>query len=361
MQACQRRCNNSIGSTLAEAARLCVISRSEIGHSVIRRSLISRLLVSIAMVACPAIFTVHAAEPARYPTKPIRLVVPQQAGSSNDTLSRVMAIFLGDALGQQVVVDNRPGAGGVIGMEIAAAALPDGYTLLSMATAQIISAHLQKNLAYDTFRDFAPISQFGVTYNVLITHPSISVASAKDFVALAKSRPGQINMASAGPGSQSHLAGTMFSLVSGINVLHVPYKGAGASISAVLGNESQFSVTPLPATVGHIKSGRLKALALSSRKRSQNQPEIPTFNEQGINFESSGWNGLIAQHATPKPVLDRLYVALEKVMASPAFREQMARQGAEVVASSPQEFAQFIRKEFNLYGPVVKAANLKAD
>jgi tripartite-type tricarboxylate transporter receptor subunit TctC len=325
------------------------------------RLMATRLSASVAMMVCTAFFAAYAAEPARYPVKPIRLVVPQQAGSSNDTLSRVMAIFLGESLGQQVVVDNRPGAGGVIGMEIAAAALPDGYTLLSMATAQVISPHLQKNLAYDTFKDFAPISQFGITYNVLITHPSVNAAGAKDFVALAKSRPGQINMASAGPGSQSHLAGVMFSLISGINVLHVPYKGAGASISAVLGNESQFSVTPLPATVGHIKSGRLKALALSSKKRSQNLPEIPTFSEQGINFESSGWNGLIAQHATPKPVLDRLYVALGKVVTAPAFREQMARQGAEVIASNPQEFAQFIRKEFDLYGPVVKAANLKAD
>lgn len=329
--------------------------------SVTGRIMSGQLVVAIAMAAYPLIFNVHAAEPLRYPSKPIRLVVPQQAGSSNDTLSRVMANFLGESLGQQVVVDNRPGAGGVIGMEIAAAALPDGHTLLSMATAQVISPHLQKNLSYDTLRDFAPISQFGVTYNVLITHPSVAAASAKDFVALARSRPGQINMASAGPGSQSHLAGTMFSLVSGINVLHVPYKGAGASISAVLGNESQFSVTPLPATVGHIKAGRLKALALSSKKRSQNLPEIPTFTEQGINFESSGWNGLVAQQATPKPVLNQIYLALDKVMATPGFREQMGRQGAEVLASNPQEFAQFIRKEFNLYGPVVKAANLKAD
>lgn len=351
MQPFRKLFNNSTGSALS----------GRTVPSVTSRIMGSQLVAAIAMAACPLIFNVHAAEPLRYPAKPIRLIVPQQAGSSNDTLSRAMAGFLGDALAQQVVVDNRPGAGGVIGMEIAAAALPDGYTLLSMATAQIISAHLHKNLAYDTFRDFAPVSQFGVTYNVLITHPSVSATNARNFVSLAKARPGQINMASAGPGSQSHLAGTMFSLATGINVLHVPYKGAGASISAVLGNESQFSVTPLPATVGHIKSGRLKALALSSKKRSQNQPEIPTFNEQGINFESSGWNGLIAQHATPKPVLDRLYQALDKVMATPAFREQMGRQGAEVLASNPQEFAQFIRKEFNLYGPVVKAANLKAD
>ncbi len=302
----------------------------------------------------------HTAEPTRYPTKPIRLIVPQQAGSSNDTLSRVMANFLGELLGQQVVVDNRPGVGGVIGMEIGAAAVPDGYTLVSMATAQVISPHLQKNLSYDTFRDFAPISLFGITYNVFIAHPSLPAASAKDFVALARSKPGQINMASAGPGSQSHLAGVMFSLVSGINVLHVPYKGASASISAVLGNESQFSVTPLPATVGHIKSGRLKALALSSKRRSADLPDMPTFIEQGFNFESSGWNGLIAQRAVPRPALDRIYTTLTKVATTQAFKEQMARQGAEVVISEPQAFAQFIRREFDLFGPAVKAANLKA-
>jgi tripartite-type tricarboxylate transporter receptor subunit TctC len=314
-------------------------------------------LAAAMVLMCPA---AGAATATQYPNKPIRLIVPQQAGSSNDTLSRVMANFLGEALGQQVVVDNRAGVGGIIGMEIGATAVPDGYTLIAMATAQVISPHLQRKLAYDTFRDFAPISLFGSTANVFVAHPSLAAANPKEFVALAKSRPGQINMASAGPGSQSHLAGVMFSLLSGINVLHVPYKGAGASVSAVLGNEAQFSVTPLPATVGHIKSGRLKALALSARKRAQDLPEIPTFIEQGFNFESSGWNGLIAPRAVPKPVLDLLHTTLSKVAATPAFREQMTRQGAEVVVNTPQEFAQFIRREFDWFGPAVKAANLTA-
>ena len=316
-------------------------------------------LAAMAFLLCPAAGA-GAATPTQYPTKPIRLIVPQQAGSSNDTLSRVMGNFLGEALGQQVVVDNRAGVGGIIGMEIGATAVPDGHTLISMATAQVIAPHLQHKLAYDTFRDFAPISLFGITYNVFVAHPSLPAANPKDFVALAKSRPGQINMASAGPGSQSHLAGVMFSQVSGISVLHVPYKGAGASVSAVLGNEAQFSVTPLPATVGHIKSGRLKALALSARKRAQDLPDIPTFIEQGFPFESSGWNGLIAPRAVPKSVLDQLHATLGKVTATPAFREQMTRQGAEVIVNTPQEFAQFIRKEFDLFGPAVKAANLKA-
>ncbi len=314
-------------------------------------------LAAMAFLLSPA---AGAATPSQYPTKPIRLIVPQQAGSSNDTLSRVMANFLGDALGQQVVVDNRAGVGGIIGMEIGASAVPDGYTLISMATAQVIAPHLQRKLAYDTFRDFAPVSLFGITYNVFIAHPSLPAANPKEFVALAKSRAGQLNMASAGPGSQSHLAGVLFSQVSGINVLHVPYKGAGASVTAVLGNEAQFSVTPLPATVGHIQSRRVKALALSARKRAQELPEIPTFIEQGFNFESSGWNGLIAPRAVPKSVFDRLHATLGMVAAMPAFREQMTRQGAEVLVNTPQEFAQFIRKEFDLFGPAVKAANLKA-
>lgn len=320
----------------------------------------TRIFTAIAVGATYLVPAVHAAETARYPIKPIRLIVPQQAGSSNDTLSRVMGNFLGESLGQQVVVDNRPGVGGIIGMEIGAAAVPDGHTLIAMATAQVISPHLQKNLPYDTFRDFAPISLFGITYNVFIAHPSLAAANAKDFIALAKAKPGQINMASAGPGSQSHLAGVMFSMVAGINVLHVPYKGAGASVTAVLANESQFSVTPLPATVGHIKSGRLKALALSAKKRLPDMPGIPTFAEQGVNFESSGWNGLIAPRATPKPVLDQLVAVVSKVATTQAFKDQMARQGAEVMINTPQEFAQFIRKEFELFAPVVKAANLKA-
>ncbi len=317
----------------------------------------SLALAALASLLCPV---AGAATVTPYPAKPIRLIVPQQAGSSNDTLSRVMANFLGDALGQQVVVDNRAGVGGIIGMEIGASAVPDGHTLISMATAQVIAPHLQRKLAYDTFRDFSPISLFGITYNVFIAHPSLPAANPKEFVALAKSRTGQINMASAGPGSQSHLAGVLFSQLSGINVLHVPYKGAGASITAVLGNEAQFSVTPLPATVGHIKSGRLKALALSARKRAQDLPEIPTFIEQGFNFESSGWNGLIAPRAVSRPVLDLLHATLGKVAATPAFREQMTRQGAEVIVNTPQKFGQFIRREFDLFGPAVKAANLKA-
>lgn len=324
--------------------------------------MLSRPIAVLAALLLPALTLPAAAADTRpYPSKPVRLIVPQQAGSSNDTLSRVMAASLGDALGHQVVVDNRAGVGGIIGMEIAATAVPDGYTLVAMATAQVISPHLQKKLSYDTFRDFIPISLFGVTYNVFIAHPTLPAANVKEFIALAKSRPGQINMASAGVGSQSHLAGVMFSLVAGINALHVPYKGAGASVAAVLGNESQFSVTPIPATVGHIKSGRLKALALSSKQRSPTAPEIPTFVEQGVNFESSGWNGLIAPKNTPKPVIDRLYATLHKVAASPAFREQMARQGAEVVTSSQAEFTAFIRREFDAFGPAVKAANLKAE
>ncbi len=313
--------------------------------------------VAILVAAVPLFATAAHA----YPTRPVRLIVPQQAGSSNDTLSRVLANALGDALGQQVVVDNRAGVGGIIGMEIAATAVPDGHTLAAMATAQVISPHLQKKLAYDTFRDFAPITLFGITYNVFVAHPSLPATGVKEFIALARAKPGQINMASAGPGSQSHLAGVMFSLAAGINVLHVPYKGAGASVGAVLANESQFSVTPIPATVGHIKSGRLKAIALSSKKRSPTAPDIPTFVEQGVNFESSGWNGLVAPKNTPKPVLDRLHAVVHKIAATPAFREQMARQGAEVLISSPQDFGQFIRREFELFGPAVKAANLKAD
>ena len=319
-----------------------------------------RMLAALAAAAPLMLAAAHAADTAQYPTKPIRLIVPQQAGSSNDTLSRVVTNQLGEALGQQMVVDNRAGVGGIIGMEIGAAAVPDGYTLVSMATAQVISPYLQKKLAYDTLKDFAPISLYGITYNALIAHPSVPAANVKDFVALAKAKPGTLNMASAGPGSQSHLAGVMFSLATGINVLHVPYKGAGASVGAVFANESQFAVTPLPSTVGHIKSGRLKALALSSKKRSPSAPEIPTFIEQGFNFESSGWNGLIAPKNTPKPVIDKLLTTLHKVAATPAFKEQIARQGAEVIVITPQEFAQFIRVEFDKFGPVVKAANLQA-
>ncbi len=300
---------------------------------------------------------------AKYPDKPVRLIVPQGIGASNDTLSRVLAVKLGEALGQQIVIDNRPGAGGMIGMEIASHAVPDGYTLLASATAtQVIAPQLYRKLAFDPFKDLLPIALFAITQNGLVVHPSLPAKNVKELIALAKASPGKLNMASAGAGSQSHLAGVQFILLTGIDAVHVPYKGGGASVASVIANESQFHITPLPATLSHIKSGRLRALGVGGLKRTSQLPDVPTIAEAGVaGYLSTGWIGLMAPKGISKPIFDRLHAILVKVMNQPDTRELVERQGADPIASTPAEFTKFIREEWDRFGQAIKAAGLKVE
>jgi len=300
---------------------------------------------------------------AKYPDKPVRLIVPQGIGASNDTQSRVLAAKLGEALGQQIVIDNRPGAGGMIGMEIASHAVPDGYTLLASATAtQVIAPQLYKKIAFDPFNDLMPIALFAITQNTLVVHPALPAKNVKELIALAKASPGKLNMASAGAGSQSHLAGMQFILRTGIDAVHVPYKGGGASVAAVIANESQFHITPLPATLSHIKSGRLRALGVGGLKRASQLPDVPTIAEAGVkDYQSTGWIGLLAPKGTPKPILDKLHATLAIVMNQPDTRELVERQGADPVTSTPAEFAKFIREEWDRFGQAIKAAKLTVE
>ena len=219
----------------------------------------------------------------QWPQRPLRMLVPQGAGSSNDTLSRIVALRLSEILGQQVVVDNRPGAGGIIGMELAARAAPDGYTLLGTATAtQVIAPLIQRRLSFDPMRDLAPVSLLGVTQNVVVVHPALAAKSPRDLIALLKASPGRMNMASAGAGSQSHLAGVQFLLASGTDATHVPYKGGGASVAAVVSGEAQFTITPLAATMTFLRSGQLRALATAGAQRAAQLPDVPTLDEAGL-------------------------------------------------------------------------------
>lgn len=300
---------------------------------------------------------------AKYPARPIRLVVPQGVGASNDTLSRALSHKLGDTLGQQIVVDNRPGAGGLIGMEIAAHSAPDGYTLLASATAtQVIAPQLHRKLAFDPFKDLLPISLFGITHNALVVHPSVAAKSVKDFVALVRSAPGKLNMASAGAGSQSHLAGVQLMLAIGAEATHVPYKGGGASVAAVIANESQLTITPLPAVLAHVKAGRLRALGTGGERRSTQLPDVPTIAEAGLpKFQSTGWIGLMAPKGLPQPIFGKVRVALVQAMKQPDTREQIERQGGDPVVSTPEEFAKFIREEWDRFGGAIRAANLKVE
>jgi tripartite-type tricarboxylate transporter receptor subunit TctC len=319
-----------------------------------------------AVVTAWAVLAAHAqggAEPARaFPSKPVRLVIANTTGTSVDTLARVLAIRLGEELGQQIVADNRGGAGGIIGAEIAAHAAPDGYTLLISSTGmQVITPQIYRKLNYDPVRDFAPLSLFAVTQNILVVNPTLPVHSVKELIAYAKAAPGRLNMSNAGAGFQSHLAGVMFAHMAGLDVHHVPYKG-GASMIAVIGNESQLTIAPGPALMGYIRSGRLRALAIGGEKRSPLTPELPTIAEAGVpGYVSTGWIGLMAPKGVPQPIFDKLYATLVQTVNDPTTRELLERQGGEPVTSTPAEFARFISAEQVRFGVAIRLANLKVE
>jgi len=305
---------------------------------------------------------VAAESAASYPSKPIRIIIANTTGTSVDNLARVLTLRLGEELGQQVVADNRGGAGGIIGAEIAAHSAPDGYTLLVCSTGmQVITPQIYKKLNYDPVKDFAPLSLFVVTQNLLVVNPTLPVNSVRELIAYAKANPGKLNMSNAGAGFQSHLAGVLFTHATGIDVHHVPYKG-GASLIAVMGNESQFTIAPAPSVINHVRSGRLRALASGGEKRSPQTPDLPTIAEAGVpGYVSTGWTGLMAPKGIPKPIFDKLYATLVKVVNNPATRELLERQGGDPVTNTPAEFVKFINEEYARFGQAIKLANLKVE
>ncbi len=295
-----------------------------------------------------------------YPVRPIRLIVPNAAGSSVDTLGRIFANAMTVSGGQQVVVDNRPGAGGLIGMEIGKDALPDGYTLVSASTAaMVIGPHIHKKLPFHPLNDYAFISLFGITPNILVVNPSIPVKSVKELIEYNKSRGGKANMASAGVGSQSHLAGVLFMQLAKSEALHVPYKGGGASVAATVAGESQWTITPAPAVAGLIKGGKLRAVAHSLTTKSALLGDLPAIADTVPGYQYSGWNGLLAPVKTPKPILAKVRQILLKTTENADFRAGFARQMTEVATDTPEEFRNFVDKEIKAMGPVVKSAGLK--
>ena len=298
-----------------------------------------------------------------YPARPIRLISPNPAGGANDLIGRIVAQKLGEVLGQQVVVDNRGGAGGTIGTEIAAKAAADGYTLLAASQAtHSISPHIYRKLPYDVLRDFAPVTNFVEVQNLLNANPAFPPNSVKELVALAKAKPGAINYASAGPGSASHFAGLLFAKAAGIDILHVPYKGGAPAIAAVLAGEAAFNFGPMPATAMHVKAGRLKALAVSGNTRSNAFPNVPTVAESGVSgYVVVGWFGLVAPRGTPKPVIERLHAAAVRALNDPETRRQLLQIGADPAPSSPDELGNFVRREYERYGKLVREAGLKVE
>ena len=296
---------------------------------------------------------------ASFPTKPVRLIVAQGTGSSVDTLGRILAARLTDAWGRQVIVDNRGGAGGTIGADIAARAAPDGYTLLVSSTAmQVISPQVYKNLPYHPTRDFAPLSMVATTHNVLVVTPGLPFQNVKELVAYAKANPGKLNMANAGSGFQSHLAAVLFTHMAGINVHHIPYKG-GTSVTMVSAGESHLTIVPAPSVMGQIRAGRVRPIGVGGEKRSPLLPDVPTISESGVpGFVSTGWAGIMAPKAVPRPLLDRIYAVLTKVMNDATTREQFERQGAEPMTSTPEEMLKLINAEWGRFGQAIKLSGL---
>ncbi len=313
-------------------------------------------------LAAVAVVLATGAGAQNFPTKPIRLMMPNAPGSANDTLTRILVQHMSEALGQQIVIDNRAGAGGVVGMEIGKNGNPDGYTLVAASTAAMsIAPHLYKKLPYDPIKDFEYIGMFGVTPNLLVVNPQQPVKTIKEWLEWTRSRGNQLNMASAGVGSQSHLTGVALIVAAGVQSTHVPSKGGGASVASVVSGESQWTITPAPAVMNIVNTGRLRALGHSLPARTPLLKDLPSISEVIPGFKYSGWNGLLAPKGTPKPILDKLYATLSQVGNSAELRKQFAQQGAEVVLSSGPEFRKHVAEEIKSVAAVVKAAGVKGE
>jgi putative tricarboxylic transport membrane protein len=317
-----------------------------------RTKLVSLVL---ALACCAA----HAQD---FPNRAVKLIVPNAPGSSIDTMSRIVAAKLGDALGQSVFVENRDGAGGLIGVEAGRTAKPDGYTLICASNgSMIIAPLLKKPVPYDAVADFAPVGSFAVTPNVLIVNPELPVKSVKELIDYAKANPGKLNMATAGVGSQSHLSGVLLMTMAGFDSLAVPHKGGGPSVNSVVAGQTHWTFTPAPAVMSFVKNGRVRALGHSLPRRSAMLGDIPPVADTVPGYDYSGWAGLVAPKGTPAAIVDRVHAALAKTLALPEARDGLEKQGAEVFEGSPEDFRKFIAQDQANTVKVIQAARLKPD
>ena len=290
-----------------------------------------------------------------YPTKPITIVVPFSAGGTTDILARLVGQYLTTELGQPVVVDNKAGAGGNIGGALAAKAPADGYTLfMGTVGTHAINAALYKKMPFDHVKDFAPLSRVANVPNLLVAHPSQPFKTVPEMIAYAKANPGKINFGSPGNGASPHLSGELFKSMAKVELTHIPYKGSAPAVSGLLGNQIAIMFDNMPSVIPHVRSGKLRAIAISTAKRSPELPDVPTIAEAGVpGYEAVSWFGLFAPAATPKPVLDKLSTALSKVLANPEVQKKISAQGGETVNETPAQFAAFIRSETTKWGKVL--------
>jgi len=295
-----------------------------------------------------------------YPNRQIRLIIPFPPGGSNDVVGRLVARHLSDALGQQVYVDNRGGAGGTIGTDIAAKAAPDGYTLLVISLAHAVNPWLYK-LPYDHAKAFVPIASFGSGTNVLAVNPDLPVHSVKELIVLAKEKPGQLNYASAGIGSFQHLGGELFKLMAGVDIVHVPFRGGGPAMIDVMGGHTKIVFSSLIQTTPHVKSGQLRALATGGAKRNPVLPDVPTIAESGVSgYEANNWWGMLAPAGTPPAIVEKLNKAISAALDALELQKQFEVEGASVVKMAPAEFGAYIESETAKWGRVVKEGHIMA-
>jgi tripartite-type tricarboxylate transporter receptor subunit TctC len=314
-------------------------------------------------VVCAAIFVALTSLPAsaqNYPTRPIRFIVAQQPGSQNDVVARMIAPRLAEVLGQPVVIDNRAGAGGAIGFELLAQTPPDGYTLAmgSISTLGVIPM-MPKKPSYDVFRDFQPVTLVSKSPYIMVVHPKVAAKSLKEFVALAKARPGALNYASSGNGTGVHLTSEMFKLATGINMVHVPYKSAGPATIALLSGEVEVMFNNMIPAMPHVRTDKLRALAVTGNKRSAIEPQVPTVAESGYpGFESTSWQGVVVRAGSPQEIVARLNREIVKILNIPEVKSSIEKEGNDVIANSPQEFTAFIRTEQEKLGEVIRIAHV---
>ena len=314
---------------------------------------------AIVFAALSVVGTDAPAQAAAWPARPIRMTVASGAGGGLDLVARTVAAPLSETLGQNLVVDNRAGASGSIAAEVTAQSAPDGYTLMVLSASLVVYGVVNKT-AYDLFRDFDPVSQIAASPYMLTVYPGLPAQSIKEFIAYAKANPGKLNFASTGPASLAHLAGELFAMKTGTQLVHIPYKGVGAALPDMLSGRAQMSFLSGGSVMGQIRTQKLKALAIASATRSKLMPELPTMIEAGVpGFVVTQWHGLLAPRGTPRPVVDRLHADIVKAVKRPEVSQRLALDGTEPIGSSPKEFGAFLESERDQWAKVAKAANVQ--
>ena len=297
-----------------------------------------------------------------FPSKPIRFIVPFPPGGSTDPLARLAGQRMAESWGQQVLIDNRPGGSTIIGTEAVAKAAPDGYTILLAGIPLVTGTSLYPNIPYDAIRDFAPVTTIARSEYVLVLHPSVPANNLQEFIALAKSKPDQLDYGSSGTGGSLHLAGELFNVVAGVKMLHIPYKGSGPLVTDLIGGQVRLSFQTPIATIGHIRSGKLRPIAVTGKTRLAALPQVPTFSEAGLSgFDVDIWFGIVAPAGTPRAIIDRMANEVGKGLASPETREKLASQGMDPFISTPEQTAALIRNDIAKYAKIIKTANIKVE